>query len=295
MPNVERGSRWARLGQWSRAARRSWPGAAVATLVAVLVGVGAAPGHAGAPSDAPAAADLGTVRADGVTLTDAHGSAEQANAYTFRVADGPGTVQVYVGDLWYDVDVVLWQGAPPAGGAGQLRAMGCNRAAGCLASAPASARRRVQFVQPKGLFESVEPGTYTVVVWPKSDADFSAARGYTVRVAVSPTVCDVGGDAEGRYQMAMAMTPTRASRADLVTMTAYILPPFGDLFSFEWTADGRRLAADGPTAQAAAFELAGAGRSVEVQVVARGVRPYPDPDQPEIPPTLSLRCTLTIG
>jgi len=79
-------------------------------------------------------------------------------------------------------------------------------------------------------------------------------------------------------------------------MTAYVLPPFGDLFSLEWSVDGRPLAASGPTAQSPAFEL-GAGRAGghDVQVVARGIRAYPDPDQPEIPPTLSVGCPVTIS
>jgi hypothetical protein len=42
-----------------------------------------------------------------------------------------------------------------------------------------------------------------------------------------------------------------------------------------------------------AFDLTG-GRagSHEIQVTARGVKAYPDPDQPEVPPTLSVGCSV---
>ena len=271
--------------------------AAIAALV-LLLGALPSPGYAGGPADLPAqaASDLGTVRADGVTVFDSLGSFGQANAYTFRVADGPSTAQVYVGDLWYDVEVLLLRGSAPPGSLAQWRAMPCDGGAGCLASAPPSARRSVQLIQPKGLFESVEPGAYTVVVRPRDEAEFSAWRQFTLRVAVTPPVCAISSDGENRYQIALAMTPARPNRADLVTMTAYVLPPFGDLFSFEWSVDGRPLVTSGPVAQSLAFELA-AGRAGghDVRVVARGARAYPDPDQPELPPTLSVGCPMTVG
>jgi hypothetical protein len=294
MPNGACGPRRSLIGRPGAFLTRA---AAIAALV-LLLGALAEPGYAGGPAGLPAqaASDLGTVRADGVTVYDSLGSFEQANAYTFRVADGPSTVQVYVGDLWYDVEVLLWRGAAPPGSAAQWRVMPCDGGTGCLASAPPSARRRVQLIQPKGLFESVDPGPYTVVVRPREEAEFSAWRQFTLRVAVTPPVCAIGGDAEKRYQIALAMTPARPSRADLVTMTAYVLPPFGDLFSFEWSVDGRPLATSGPTAQSLAFELAsGRAGGHDVQVVARGARAYPDPDQPEVPPTLSVGCPVTVG
>jgi hypothetical protein len=256
-----------------------------------------APAYAWSPSELPvgAVSDLGTVRADGVTKVDALGSFQQANAYTFRVADGPATAEIYVGDLWYDVEVMLWRAAMVPSDASQLRSIGCDTTAGCLGSAPASPSRQVQFVQPKGLFQAVESGTYAVVVRPRDEASFSVSRTFTLWVAVAPTVCAVGADPQGRYQIALAMTPESPRRADLLTMTAYLLPPFGDLFEFEWSVDGRRLPASGPTAQALAFDLAGGqSGSHDIQVVARGVALYPDPDQPELPPTLTVSCPLML-
>jgi hypothetical protein len=272
--------------------------AAVVAVLVVLLAAVAEPGYAGGPAALPAqaAVDLGAIRADGLTLVDALGSFGQANAYAFRVGDGPGTVQVYVGDLWYDVEVLLWRSPALPDDPSQWRSVPCAPAAGCVASAPGSARRRVQYVQPKGLIESVEAGTYAVVVRPRDEADFSAGRPFTLRVLVTPPVCTVSGDATSPYRVALAMTPAAPRQADLVTLTAYVLPPFGDLFDFEWSVDGRRLASSGPVAQALAFDL-GAGRAGrhEVQVTARGARPYPDPDQFEVPPSLSAGCSLTVG
>src|ERR1044071_7265070 len=116
---------------------RAFPtGAAAITALVLFLSVYAEPGYAGSPSGLPAPAapvgsDLGTVRADGVTVYDSLGSFGQANAYTFRVADGPSTVQVYVGDLWYDVEVLLLRGAA-SGSVAQWRAMPCDAGAGCL-------------------------------------------------------------------------------------------------------------------------------------------------------------------
>ena len=271
--------------------------AAVAAALVLLSVPFAEPGHAGSPGGllAQATSDLGAVRADGVTVVDSFGSFEQAKAYTFQVAAGPGTAEVYVGDLWYDVEAMLWEASALPNPA-QWRTMPCDEAAGCLASAPASGSRQVQFVQPKGLFETVEPGSYAVVVRPRDEAGFSAWRQFTLWVAVAPPVCGIGSDSEGRYQIALAVTPARPRRADLVTMTAYVLPPFGDLFEFEWAVNGWRLTGSGPTTQALAFDLAqGRSGGHEIQVVARGTAPYPDPAQPEVPPTLSVACPLTVG
>lgn len=282
----------------TRSARTRLARAAATAALAFLLAAFAEPGYAGSPHGLPvrATSDLGVLRADGVTAVDSFGSFEQANAYTFRVDDGPGTAEIHIGDLWYDVEVMLWQASALPASPSQWRTMPCDETAGCLASAPASARRQVQFIQPKGLFQAVEPGTYAVVVRPRDEDGFSAWRQFTIWVAVAPPVCAIGSDSKGHYQLALAMTPARPRRADLVTMTAYVLPPFGDLFEFEWTVNGRPLAATGPTAQVLAFDLAqGRSGSQDVQVVARGVTPYPDPAQPEIPPSLSVACPLTVG
>jgi hypothetical protein len=268
-------------------------GAALVVVLTLALSLIAEPGYAIGPASLPAQAanDLGTIRADGVTLTDSLGGFDQANAYSFRVADGPGSVQVYVGDLWYDVDVLLLRASALPGDAGQWRSLPCET--GCVTSAPPSARRRVQFIQPKGLIESVEPGGYALIVRPRDEADFSAGRQFTLRVVVTPPVCAVSGSPEDGYRVALAMTPASPRRFDLVTLTAYVLPPFGDLFEYEWSGDGRRLGSE-PVVQMPAFDLTGArSGSHTVQVTARGVRAYPDPDQAEIPPTLSVGCSLS--
>jgi hypothetical protein len=155
----------------------------LAVLLTMVPASGFAAGPAGGPvsgsvngpvaGPAQAMQDLGALRADGVTLTDSLGSFGQANAYSFRVTDGPGTVQVYVGDLWYDVEVLLLRASALPDDSSQWRGLPC--AAGCVVAAPPSARRRIQFIQPKGLIESVENGAYAVLVRPRDEADFSAS------------------------------------------------------------------------------------------------------------------------
>jgi len=271
---------------------------ALVVVLTLTLALAAQPGYAVGPADAPGAApaqatnDLGTVHTDGVTLTDGLSSYGQANAYTFRVADGPGSVQVYVGDLWYDVEVLLLSASALPSDPAQWRNLPCGT--GCVASAPTSARRRGQFIQPKGLVESVENGSFAVIVRPRDEADFSAERRFTRRVVVTPPICAVSGSPGDSYRLALAMTPTSPRQFDLVTLTAYVLPPFGDLFEFEWSGNGQQIAGTGPVVQVPALDLTG-GRpgGHDVRVSARGVRAYPDPDQPEIPPALSVGCTLS--
>ena len=271
---------------------RAVAAAALVVLLLMLAQPGLAAGPAAHPSRA--AHDLGTPRADGVTMVDSLGSYPQANAYIFRVADGSSAAHVYLGDLWYDVDVLLWHASMLPDDPAQWRTMPCDNAAGCMTSAPPSARRRIQFIQPKTLLVPVDPGAYALVVRPHEAIESSSWRPFTLRVAVTPPPCAV--ISEAGYLAALVVTPARPRRVDLMTLTTYVLPPFEDLFDFEWSVDGRQLAATGPTAQFLAFELGGGGpRSHQFQVVARGARSYPDPDQPEIPPTLSVGCPLTVG
>ncbi|MFN8636887.1 MAG: hypothetical protein U0893_23820 [Chloroflexota bacterium] len=282
------------------ARRRRWrttlAGAALTAVVALFPAAPATPSYAGSPADAPAQAarDLGAPRAEGVTLMDSFASFSQANAYTFQVPDGSSTVQVYVGDLWYDVEVLLLKASGLPSDAGQWRSVGCNNAAGCVTSAPPSARRRVQFFQPKGIIETVEPGSYAVLVRPRNEDAFDASRRFTLRVIVTAPVCSVNADAEKRYQLALAMTPSKPGPFDLVTMTAYVSPPFEDLFEFSWSVDGRGIGASGSIAQMPALEI-GRGGSHEVRVTARGARAYPDPDQPDVPPTLMASCSISVN
>lgn len=271
--------------------------ALLAVLLVTLTLASPAAGSASAPGGLPLQgwSDLGALYADGTTLVDALDSFEQANVYQFQVTSASGAAHIYVGDLWYDVDVSLWQAAAVSGNPAQWRAMTCEGGAGCLASAPPSARRRVQLVQPKTLMVPVEAGTYALVIRPSSAGDFSPWRQYTLRVAATPPLCAVASDPEGRYTVGLSMVPEHPRRADLVTLTAYVLPPFVDLFDVEWTVDGRSLG-DGPSVQAWAFSLGtGRGGPHEVQAVARGARPYPDPDQPDVPPTIAASCSLAVG
>ena len=55
---------------------------------------------------------IGTPDAHGVTITDALSYSGQARAYKFRVGPQTSTAHVYLGDLWYDVDMALWRDPP---------------------------------------------------------------------------------------------------------------------------------------------------------------------------------------
>ena len=81
-----------------------------------------------------------------------------------------------------------------------------------------------------------------------------------------------------------------------MVLTAYVLPPFGDLFDFEWSVD-RPAAAVERAGHPDAGLRAGrrAVRSHDLRVTARGIKPYPDPDQAEIPPSLSAGCALSMS
>jgi hypothetical protein len=224
--------------------------------------------------------DLGTPDANGVTMVERLAGVGQVNGYTFRVGPGPGTIQVYVGDLYYDVDVSLWQSSSPAeelAGRG-----GCNRAFGCKAESGPSRRRVVQFVEPKSILEAAESGTYTVLVRARDGEGFDPGRPFTLRVAVTPPVCHVQRGPDDRYTAALAVVPPSATRSSLITMVAYVMPPFTDLFDFAWSVQGF-VPTDtlGSTAQVPAFSLPQTLRGiVTANVTIRGARQYTDPTDP---------------
>ena len=55
---------------------------------------------------------LGVPDAQGVTLTGAVTRAGQVRAYKFRAGPGPAAAHLYLGDLWYDLDVALYRDPP---------------------------------------------------------------------------------------------------------------------------------------------------------------------------------------
>ena len=245
--------------------------------------------------------DLGTPDASGVTQTERFQGPSQVNAYTFSAPPGPSAIHVYVGDLYYDVDVSLWRlGGRVEDLAGRV---GCDRSAGCLASAPPSRRRMIQFIEPKSILEAAEGGSYAVLVRSRDDAGFDPGRPFTLRVAVTPPVCAVERGADDRYSAALAIVPASPTRSSLITMVAYVIPPFTDLFDFSWSVDGAPAPeGQGSTAQVPGFSLPRTSSgTVTASVAIRGARQYTDPTDPtysHVPldgGTLTVRCDVRVA
>ena len=272
----------------------------LAALVATLTGLPTLDAHAQAgcanrPDGAGGVCDLASPDAQGVTVRGAFDRVGQARVYRFQVADEARTVQIYVGDLWYQVAVSLWRGAPDA----EVPVDGmtaCSSARGCLAESHRSERRVLQFLQPRSIVERLEPGTYALVVAASEDPGFDPNRGFTVRVALAPAACAIEGDARREFQLGLIVQPAAPRRADLMTFSAFVSPPYTDLFDFEWTLDGEPVSGSSPELmQRAVTQLPATpdGQHV-VRVTARGARAYPDPDQPAVPTSLSAECTFSI-
>jgi hypothetical protein len=269
--------------------------AALLTIIAFGLLLAAEPARSEpGPSPDLQVTDLGAPDANGVTLTDRLASSGQTNAYTFSVAAGPSTIQVYVGDLWYDIDVSLWQLAGTSVG---------QPASGWLESAAGSRRRVVQFVEPKTLIRPAERGTYQVQIRPRGEAEFDPGRTFTVRVAVTPPVCAVERAPDDRYSAAIAVVPSTPTRASLLTLVAYVMPPFTDLFDFSWSVENAQVTdVQGSTAQVPAFSLPRTpSGTLSASVVIRGARQYTDPTDPtysHVPldgGTMTVRCDVRVA
>jgi hypothetical protein len=142
----------------------------------------------------------------------------------------------------------------------------------------------------------LEPGAYTVLVAARDEPPDDATRGYTLRAALGPPTCATERDPTQRYAVALAIEPEQPGRYDLITFSAFLAPPFGDLFDYEWQVDGQQVGGAGAVAQRAAVEIApSAGGEHRVRVVVRGARAYPDPAQSQTPPTLAVECTFRVG
>jgi hypothetical protein len=228
---------------------------------------------------------LGTPDAQGVTVRDGLDYPAQVRAYRVQVGPESAAAYVYLGDLWYDLAVALWRDPPDPAEV---------QPASLVAEARTSARRVIQFVQPLVLAQQLEPGSYTVFVQVGNMAAFAPNRGYTLRVALGPPICDSQHDPGGVYQLGLAYQPAQPTQFSLMTFTAFLAPPYSDLYDFDWEIDGQPLPG-GPreTVQVAALDFASvSSREHEVHVTARGARVYPDPDPQfrQLPPTLSVAC-----
>lgn len=242
--------------------------------------------------------DLGTPGQDGTTVETTLEAVGDQAAYRFRVPEA-STAYVYVGDQWYDLDLALWY---------EFRAFACWRVRGI---SERHERRVLQLIRPdEQILESLDPGDYTLVAQAADTSAFDPSRGSTIRVALGPPLCGsleppnvpnpehpglLMRAEDALYQLGLSIEPRERLRGpfSLLTLNAFLSPPYTDLFDFEWGING--MAVDGhtgPTLQVAASELLQVNR---VQLTAHGVREYPDPDQPHLPPTLSVECTFRVG
>jgi hypothetical protein len=232
---------------------------------------------------------LGTPDAEGITLQDALEHSGQVRAYKFRVGPEPRALHLYLGDLWYDLDVALWRDPPSVAELGRWL---------FVAEARTFERRVIQFVRPEIIVEQLEPETYTIFVHAGDLRSFDPQRSFTLRVALGPPVCAVQRDADERYQLALTYEPRQPTPFSLMSFNAFISPPYSDLFDFDWQIDAWRPDEElRETLQLAVTELAPTPDGMHrVRVTAHGAREYPDPDPAwrHIPPTLTVECTFRI-
>ncbi len=228
---------------------------------------------------------LGMPEGQGVTVRAALDDFGQARAYQFEVGPDTRTGYIYVGDLWYELTATLLRQPSPPNERGETSP---------VAEVRVRESRVLQFVRPVVIVERLEPGTYTLVVRAANPDSFTPARGFTVRVALGPPACASQQDPASLYHLSLSYEPDAPTASSLVSFTTFVMPPYSDLFDFEWQIDGQPVA-DRPreVLQVGVSELAAApGDEHTVRVTARGVRPYPDPDPAgrHIPPTLSVEC-----
>jgi hypothetical protein len=217
-------------------------------------------------------------------------------AFRFAVGPSGSGAHIYLGDQWMNLDMTLWRDGSP-GIASSPTA--CVVTLGCLGEAHANVRNVMQFYEPDVIVApQLEPNTaYVVVVFPGQDFKQDPYHPYdtfTFNVAITPPVCGMTKQAGGSYHQALIVEPDSPGTNSLLTLSAVVTPPYSDLFDFDWEINGQTVeAATIPVIQRPAVAL-GAGRHL-VRTVARGVRQYPDPDQPQVPPTLTAECLLPIA
>jgi hypothetical protein len=238
------------------------------------------------------ACPIGTPNEQGVTVQEAIVRPGQQRAYKFRVLE-PRAAHIYLGDLWYNMGVALWQDPPTPQESGTPIGEWLF-----VAESRLYQQRVIQLVRPEIIVERLEPDTYTVFVHPADERSYDANRPFTLRVALGPPVCRTERDAAERYQLAMSYEPQVPTPFSLLSFNAFLSPPYTDLYDFDWEVDGVAMPeATGLTLQLPVSELpAAVGGQHRARLTARGVRPYPDPDPAfrHIPPTLAVECGLQI-
>ena len=233
-----------------------------------------------------------------VSEQESLGSLEQVNYYTFSVTN-PSTAQVYVGDQWYNLNLGLFRLQDRAEACWTVQARGASIE---------SNRRDLQFVRPDERSLNIDPGDYILSVRAGDAGGFDPARAFTVRIAVTPRVCNfqppdvpvevtpgqqVAGIgtlqltrkpdslAERKFQVGISIEPANPTQFSLMSFNAYVSPPYTDLFDFEWELDGEKVAGVvEPTFLKPFAELKQTPDGTHtVKLTARGAREYKDPTE----------------
>ena len=247
--------------------------------------------------------NLGTPNAEGANLQERLDPVTDQIAVTFRVTE-PRAAFVYVGDQWYDLDLALFSITKDVG-------LACWQTTGARARSDRHQGRAIQLLRPdEQIVERLEPGDYALLVGLAPDARYDPSHTFTIRVALAPPLCGTLSPPnvpnprypglltradDAWYQLGITVEPPEGQRGPhaLLSFNAFVSPPYSDLFDFEWEIDGQPVRdQSGPTILEPASHLPRPGHDHTVRVTARGVRPYPDPDQPHVPPTLSATCTF---
>jgi hypothetical protein len=233
---------------------------------------------------------IGTPDAFGVTIRDTLAVVGQVRAYKFRAGPDVTAAHLYLGDLWYDMDVELYRDPPDETEIGRW----------FIARSAERGERVVQFERPEVIVMELAPANYTLFVHSGDGRNFDPSRGFTVRVALGPPLCsDPVQDQAGLYQLALSIQPRQPTATSLLSFNAAVSPPYTDLFDFDWQVDGQAPPGEPrETVQLAAPDLAATPSGQHrVRVTARGVREYPDPDPAfrQLPPTLAVECSFSVS
>jgi len=210
-----------------------------------------------------------------------------AKRYVFRVKE-KGTAFVYVGDQWYNLNLGIFSVKD--------KKVACWTVDGRGASTQ-SERRDLQFVRPDERAIDVTPGEYMVTVRAGDAMGFDASRAFTVRIAITPGLCNLQPanepteyegmtkkpDNPDKFQVGVSISPGEAERGPfaLMSFNAYVSPPYTDLFDFTWELDGKVVPNEiGPTILKPYADLPKSPLGVHtLKLTVKGAREYKDPTE----------------
>jgi hypothetical protein len=256
--------------------------------------------------------EIGTPNAEGVTISTTLSDPSATVGFHFTVPE-PSAASLYIGDQWFDIDLYLYARGRCAAGSWEklIRSWSAR-----------SDKRILQPMRPDEQIANLSAGDYLMLAVYKAPTVASAAdsfdptRAFTARVALNPPYCGLmppdvmvpdpaipailvpKRSDDALYQLGMTISPDEQDRGpfSLMTLAAFMTPPYTDLFDFNWVLDGQpRPDMTTPIFQIPTSDLPKtAGGKHVIQLTALGARPYPDPLMPSMPPTLSLQCAFNV-